>query len=104
MSCVEVCPPDCIYAVGQDAEDPSQPLMVVIDQEECIGCGACVIECPVEAISKNEQVPEGQEAFITLGEMHVGRGDQSGPDEELRLEKQDIADRALELHAQLTAT
>ena len=40
-SCVDVCPVDCIHE-GED--------MLFIDPEECIDCGACEPECPVEAI------------------------------------------------------
>ena len=39
--CVEVCPVDCFYE-GEN--------MVVINPEECIDCGVCEPECPVEAI------------------------------------------------------
>lgn len=39
--CVLVCPVDCFYE-GEN--------MLVINPEECIDCGVCVIECPVEAI------------------------------------------------------
>ena len=39
--CVEVCPVDCFYE-GKD--------MLVINPEECIDCGVCVPECPVDAI------------------------------------------------------
>ncbi len=39
--CVEVCPVDCFYE-GE--------LMLVINPDECIDCGVCVSECPVEAI------------------------------------------------------
>ncbi|MEL6711582.1 MAG: 4Fe-4S binding protein [Pseudomonadota bacterium] len=39
--CVEVYPVDCFY------ETASQ---LVIHPEECIDCGACEPECPVEAI------------------------------------------------------
>ncbi len=39
--CVEVCPVDCFYE-GEN--------MLVIDPDECIDCGVCVPECPVEAI------------------------------------------------------
>ena len=39
--CVEVCPVDCFYE-GQN--------MLVIHPDECIDCGVCEPECPVEAI------------------------------------------------------
>ena len=41
MDCVEVCPVDCFYA-GEN--------MLVINPDECIDCGVCEPECPVEAI------------------------------------------------------
>ncbi len=41
MDCVEVCPVDCFYE-GEN--------MLVINPEECIDCGVCEPECPVEAI------------------------------------------------------
>lgn len=55
--CVEACPVDCFH----EAEN-----MLVIDPEECIDCGACVAECPVEAIFLDEDVPQGMEAYIEL--------------------------------------
>jgi len=54
-ACVAVCPVDCFYDIGD---------MLVIDPDECIDCGACEPECPVEAIFEESAVPEGQEAFI----------------------------------------
>lgn len=39
--CVEVCPVDCFYE-GVN--------MLVIHPDECIDCGVCEPECPVEAI------------------------------------------------------
>jgi ferredoxin len=53
--CVAVCPVDCFHG---DAE------MLYIDPAECIDCGACVPECPVEAIFDGSRVPEGQEHWI----------------------------------------
>ena len=38
--CVEVCPVDCIYE-GEDK--------YYIHPDECIECGACEPECPVDA-------------------------------------------------------
>jgi ferredoxin len=32
--------------------------MLVIDPEECIDCGACEPECPVEAIFPEDALPE----------------------------------------------
>ncbi len=39
--CVAVCPVDCFYE-GEN--------MLVIKPDECIDCGVCEPECPVEAI------------------------------------------------------
>lgn len=55
--CVDVCPVDCFHA---DAE------MLYIDPEECIDCGACVPECPVEAIYDESQVPEAEKQWIAI--------------------------------------
>ncbi|MDF1604488.1 ferredoxin family protein [Nocardioides sp. YIM 152315] len=41
-SCIEVCPVDCIYVGSRKS---------YINGAECIDCGACEVECPVEAIS-----------------------------------------------------
>jgi ferredoxin len=42
MDCVEVCPVDCFYE-GEN--------MLAIHPDECIDCGVCEPECPVEALS-----------------------------------------------------
>lgn len=55
--CVAVCPVDCFH--GDDR-------MLYIDPDECIDCGACVPECPVEAIYDEAQVPEGQEKWLAV--------------------------------------
>jgi ferredoxin len=38
----------------------------VIDPEECIDCGACEPECPVEAIFPEDALPDKWEAFIPI--------------------------------------
>jgi NAD-dependent dihydropyrimidine dehydrogenase PreA subunit len=55
QSCVEVCPVDCIYDAGDH---------FMINPEECIDCGACEPECPVEAIYPEDEVPDDQESYI----------------------------------------
>lgn len=39
--CVEVCPVDCFYE-GEN--------MLAINPDECIDCGVCEPECPIDAI------------------------------------------------------
>ena len=62
MDCVEVCPVDCFY-VGEN--------MLVIHPDECIDCGVCEPECPVEAI-----VPDSDDkaAAWAGAEPHLCRG------------------------------
>ena len=56
-SCVDVCPVDCIYE-GED--------QLYIHPDECIDCGACEPECPVNAIFEQSAVPPEWEEFIEL--------------------------------------
>ena len=55
--CVAVCPVDC-FREGEN--------FLVIDPEECIDCGACVPECPVEAIFEEDDVPSKWSEYIEL--------------------------------------
>jgi len=40
--------------------------MLVIDPEVCIDCGACIPECPVQAIYSDSDVPEKFKSYIAL--------------------------------------
>ncbi len=55
-ACVAVCPVDCFYVPKQSSED--LPDMLYISPAECIDCGACEPECPWEAITTADAVPE----------------------------------------------
>lgn len=55
--CVVVCPMDCFY---QDEE------MLYIDPIDCIDCGCCQPECPVEAIYLDLHVPSAWTSYIQL--------------------------------------
>jgi ferredoxin len=55
--CVVVCPCDCFHE-GEK--------MLYILPDECIDCGACEPECPVEAIFHEDAVPEAWRDFIAL--------------------------------------
>ena len=56
-SCVDVCPVDCIHEADR---------ILVIDPAECIDCGACEPECPVEAIFPEDALPEKWEPFVKI--------------------------------------
>jgi ferredoxin len=55
MDCVEVCPVDCFYE-GEN--------MLAIHPEECIDCGVCEPECPVDAIKSSTE--PGLEKWLSL--------------------------------------
>ena len=57
MDCVEVCPVDCFYE-GEN--------MLVIHPDECIDCGVCEPECPIDAILSEDELPEDQIDFIEI--------------------------------------
>ena len=42
--CVNVCPVDCFY---------EGPNFLAINPDECIDCGVCVPECPIDAIKSD---------------------------------------------------
>ena len=42
------------------------PNFLAIDPDECIDCGVCVPECPVDAIFAEEDIPSGQEHMAEL--------------------------------------
>ena len=59
MDCIEVCPVDCFYE-GEN--------MLVIHPDECIDCGVCEPECPVEAIVPDTE--EDLEQWLELNAKH----------------------------------
>ena len=55
MDCVEVCPVDCFYEGNN---------MLVIKPDECIDCGVCEPECPIDAIVPDTE--DGNEKWLEL--------------------------------------
>lgn len=63
--CVSVCPVDCIHGpididgAGMEVDGMSKEELIgkqlYINPEECIDCGACLPECPVDAIYTTEE-------------------------------------------------
>ncbi len=85
-SCVEVCPVECIIPGKPEGKWP----LYYIDPDTCIDCGACVPECPYEAIFAEDEIPTDYEAMGgeylampegTAGytEVYEGENDQGEP-------------------------
>ena len=58
--CVEVCPVDCFYE-GEN--------MLIIHPDECIDCGVCEPECPVDAIKPDTE--PGLEKWLVLNREYA---------------------------------
>lgn len=73
-SCVEVCPVDCFYNIKKRKYNDRfkrEPKgddegMLMIHPDECIHCGACETECPVEAIFEDSGVPADLKEFVEI--------------------------------------
>jgi NAD-dependent dihydropyrimidine dehydrogenase PreA subunit len=61
-SCQAACPVDCI----RESDREEFPEMFFIHPEDCIGCGACEPECPVNAIFAEGDVPEEWSDYTQL--------------------------------------
>lgn len=64
-ACVQVCPVDCIHE-GVKEIDGTTYDMLFINPDECIDCGLCEPECPVDAIFADSDVPSENRHFIQL--------------------------------------
>ena len=60
MDCVEVCPVDCFYE-GENT--------LVIHPDECIDCGVCEPECPVDAIHSDTE--ENMEKWVEMNRIYA---------------------------------
>ena len=53
-----------------DGFDPDGK-QLYIDPDECIDCGLCEPECPIEAIYAEDEVPANQIEFIEINDMPI---------------------------------
>ena len=65
--CVAVCPVNCFYE-GES--------MLVIHPDECIDCGVCVPECPVDATQPDTE--PGLEMWLELNRQHAQLAEHHG--------------------------
>ena len=58
-TCVDVCPVDCFYEGKK---------MLAIKPDECIDCGVCEPECPVDAIKADTE--PGSEKWLEINQKY----------------------------------
>ncbi|HAC05189.1 MAG TPA: ferredoxin [Gemmatimonadetes bacterium] len=68
-ACVDVCPVDCIHP-RKDEDEFEAETMLYIHPDECIDCGACEPECPVQAIFPDTDVPGEWKEYIAKNYTH----------------------------------
>jgi ferredoxin len=73
LGCVHVCPTACIVEHRPRAGGRELPNQLFIDPDECIDCGACVPECPWEAIYADADVPASLLPDIALNALVLER-------------------------------
>ena len=64
-SCIKCKYTDCVHVCPTDAFREG-PNCLAIDPDDCIDCTLCVVECPVDAIFADRDVPQDQVHFIAL--------------------------------------
>lgn len=64
-SCIPVCPVQCIRPRPGDP-DFNATEQLYIDPETCIDCGACLTECPVDAIYQDWELPEQFSDYLEM--------------------------------------
>jgi len=81
--CVEVCPVDCFYE-GEN--------MLVINPDECIDCGVCEPECPIDAIKSDTE--DGADKWVEINKKYseiwpniVKKKDPPKDEQKYRIEK-----------------
>ena len=75
-ACVTVCPVDCIHGpiditgAGAEVLEMTKSQLIgkslYINTDECIDCGACIPECPVDAIYETEEdaIADGEKEAV----------------------------------------
>jgi ferredoxin len=80
-SCLKVCPVDCIDGpinikkVDKMTEEERVGKQLYINPDVCIDCGACLPECPVDAIHPTEEwaIKDGELEYVNKNYEFYGQ-------------------------------
>ena len=76
-SCVAVCPKDCIEEGTVEVNGVTYD-QLFIDPVQCIDCGLCETECPVDAIYTVDELPDKWKAYIDVNKQFYKTGKRRG--------------------------
>ena len=65
-ACTTVCPTDCIWEHRPEGRASELPNQLFIFPDDCVDCGACIPECPWEAIYFEDEVPNAFREDVAL--------------------------------------
>lgn len=78
-SCVAVCPVNCIHPTPDDPAFLTVESLY-IDPDTCIDCGACVDECPVDAIVSEDELEDSDAEYLKINaDYFAGRPEPDAP-------------------------
>jgi len=69
---VDVCPVNCIHPTPDEPEFATTE-MLYIDPQTCIDCGACVDECPVDAIFGDNELSEAHAVYADINAAYFDK-------------------------------
>lgn len=78
-SCAAVCPANCIHPTP-DEPGFATAEMLYIDPGACIDCGACIDECPVDAISPDTELDAKGERYLAINAAYYAADHPSSAD------------------------
>ncbi|HVT70328.1 MAG TPA: 4Fe-4S binding protein, partial [Trebonia sp.] len=77
-SCVPVCPVNCIRPTPEDP-DFATAEQLYVDPAACIDCGACMDECPVDAVHSEWDLAEDMGDFVGINASYFTAGVAAAP-------------------------
>jgi len=69
---VDVCPVNCFHPTPDEPEFATTE-MLYIDPQTCIDCGACVDECPVDAIFGDNELSEAHAVYADINAAYFDK-------------------------------
>jgi len=71
--CFHCADPPCVPCCPTGASTQRDDGIVVVDQDKCIGCGACIMSCPYGARTRNKELGVAQKCTFCVDLISQGK-------------------------------